>query len=95
MVLWISSQKCVLAVLEVVTFKASAPWTLAKKCFTKKLLLLSEMFNTTTVLWIEFINAVLELRKQVAFLGHYNINLHTSTFDLDSSLTQFTPFVFP
>lgn len=53
------------------------------------------MFNTTTVLWIEFINAVLELRKQVAFLGHYNINLHTSTFDLDSSLTQFTPFVFP
>ena len=52
------------------------------------------MFNTTTVFWIEFINAASELRKQVAFLGH-NINLHTSTFDLDSSLTQFTPFVFP
>ena len=30
MVLWISSQKCVLAVLEVVTFKASAPWILGK-----------------------------------------------------------------
>jgi len=44
------------------------------------------MFNTTTVFWIE-LNAASELRKQVAFLGRYNINLHTSTFDLDSSLT--------